>query len=67
MHILVKRIDTYKSTKHKGKFISEFIIYVMIDEVPIEAYTELSTQAVVDRIEELKKNKGIETAYFEIH
>ena len=37
MYILIKKIDEYKSKRHKNKFISEFIVYLMIDDIPIEA------------------------------
>lgn len=39
MYILVKKIDEYKSTRHKNKVIPEFIVYLMIDDTPIEANT----------------------------
>lgn len=39
MYILVKKIDEYRSKRHKNKFIPEFIVYLMIDDTPIEATT----------------------------
>lgn len=44
MHILIKKIDTYKSTNHKNKTISEFILYLMIGETIIEAQTTIGDQ-----------------------
>lgn len=41
MYILVKKIDEYKSKVHKDKTISEYIIYLMVDDTPIEANTAL--------------------------
>lgn len=41
MFILVKKIDEYKSKIHKNKIIPEFIVYLMIDDTPIEAITVL--------------------------
>jgi hypothetical protein len=41
MYILVKKIDEYKSKVHKNKIVPEFIIYLMIDNTPIEANTVL--------------------------
>jgi hypothetical protein len=41
MNILVKEIDIYKSKKHKGRIISEFIIYLMMGETIIEAHTAM--------------------------
>lgn len=38
MEILSKKIDTYKSTKHSGKTLDEYINYVTIDGMPIEAH-----------------------------
>lgn len=55
----------YKSTIHNNKAITEYIVYVMVDETPIEAYTELGVDAVIDRVFKLKEIKGIETALFE--
>lgn len=44
MYILVKKIDEYKSTKYKNKFVSEFIVYLMVDNTPIEANTVLGEE-----------------------
>lgn len=39
MYILVKKIDEYKSKVHKNKTIPEYIVYLMLDDTPIEANT----------------------------
>lgn len=67
MYISVKTIDTLKSTVHKGRVISEYIIYVMIGDVAIKAYTEYGSKACVDRIDELKKEYNINDAFYEIN
>ena len=38
MTLLVKEIDKFKSTKHKGKELIEYIIYVMVGHTPIKAF-----------------------------
>lgn len=44
MRIVSKEIDQYKSTKHKDKRISEFIIYLMADNTSVEAHVELGPE-----------------------
>lgn len=44
MYILVKKIDEYKSKKHKDKVIPEYIVYLMIDNTPIEAVTAFGNE-----------------------
>jgi hypothetical protein len=39
MHILTKVIDEYKSKTHKGKVLNEYIVYLMVDNITIEART----------------------------
>lgn len=58
MQILTKEIDKYKSTFHKGRVISEYIIYIMIDEVIIEAYTELGEENKNNRLRILNNIHG---------
>lgn len=52
MYILVKKIDEYKSKTHKNKVVPEFIVYLMIDDTPIEAVTafgeEQKNSAILD-------------------
>ena len=44
MEILSKKIDTFKSSKHKGKSIDEYITYLMVDGTRIEAYVTLGLE-----------------------
>jgi hypothetical protein len=53
MQILVKQIDTLKSQKHKNKTIFEYIVYLMLGPTPIEAYAEIGTNMVNERIKKI--------------
>lgn len=53
MRILTKEIDKYKSLRHKSKMISQFIIYLMAEDVPIEAYLEFGIDKRDERIDRL--------------
>lgn len=53
MNLLVKEIDKYQSKKFKNKIIKEYIIYLMIDEIPIMAFLEIGETAKNIRIIEL--------------
>jgi hypothetical protein len=55
MEILIKTIDEYESSTHKNKTIVEYIIYVMVGDTPIKAYTELGLTNLYQRLDELKK------------
>lgn len=55
MEIEVKIIDTYKSQTFKGKTISEFLIYLKVDNTPIEAYTVIGDGELSKKITDLKK------------
>ncbi len=45
----VKEIDRFKSLKHKGKSISELIIYEMADNTIVSAETTLIMTSEVDK------------------
>jgi len=47
--ILVKEIDRFKSQVIKGKIISEFIVYTMVDDVPISAYAMYNTIEYINK------------------
>ena len=64
MHILIKLIDTYYSKQHKGKTLNEYIVYVMVDDVLVEAYTEIGSEKVVNLVDELRTSKNITEAFF---
>lgn len=51
--IIIKEVDKLFSVTHKDKYISEFIIYLMIGETRIEAYNELGEDAKKIRVNEL--------------
>jgi hypothetical protein len=53
MNILVKICDVLKSSTYKNKYAYEFIVYLMYDETPIEAYLELGGIARNNRIKDL--------------
>jgi hypothetical protein len=54
--IVIKEIDKLRSFLHRDRVITEYIIYVIIDEnriQPMEAYTELGEDAKKARVNEL--------------
>lgn len=56
MRLVIREIDKYKSAKHKNKILTEYIIYLMYGDTPIEAYLEIG---------ELAKNKKIVELYLQ--
>jgi len=59
MTVVVKPIDEYKSKKFKGKVLSEYIVYQMINGMPIKADTALGDNARDILIAKyLKENKN---------
>jgi hypothetical protein len=57
MVLVSKEIDTYNSTKHEGRRVTEFIIYVMNGNTPIAAYTEIGEENRNNRLEQLLKEQ----------
>lgn len=53
MKILVNEIDIYKSSVNKTKKISEYIIYLMFENTPVEAFIEYGVEAKNKKINEL--------------
>lgn len=51
--IVIKEIDRLNSTVHKPKSISEYLIYIMLDDVKLKAYTEIGEAAKKERVNEL--------------
>ena len=53
--LIIKEIDKLKSALHEGRFETEYLIYVMINNntQPLEAYTELGDTAKNARVNEL--------------
>ena len=41
MTVVVKEIDQYRSKLHKNKIIHEYIVYQMINNMPIKADTAI--------------------------
>lgn len=64
MHILIKTIDRLKSMTHKNRVIPEFIIYIMIDEIPIIAYIKIGKSDMIDKLEEIKLQYNITNVMF---
>lgn len=53
-NIIIKEIDRYLSKKHKNKQISEYLIYVTLEDgQKISAYTEIGEEAKKIRVNEL--------------
>jgi hypothetical protein len=53
MKILVKECDRLKSSLHKGRYVSEYIIYLIDKEIPIECHTVIGLDAKNDKILDL--------------
>lgn len=53
MRIVTNEIDIYKSSKQKSKTISEYVVYLMFENTPVEAYIEYGVEAKEKRIKEL--------------
>ena len=60
MRIVTKEIDQYTSMVHTDKMISEYIIYLMVDDMPIEAYTELGIKERDKRVAFLNRRSNAE-------
>lgn len=55
--ILIKEIDKLKSVSSKDKFISQYIIYYMVNEAKVEAFIEFGDEAMNIRVNELALTK----------
>lgn len=54
--IVIKEVDKLLSILHKDRIVTEYIIYVIINEniiQPLEAYTEFGEEAKKARVNEL--------------
>ena len=49
--IIVKEFDRLHSKTFKGKFISEYLIYLMDNDIKLETYIELGDKAKNERVE----------------
>lgn len=54
MKVVAKEIDKLKSMKHRGRIISEYIIYLYIEGRAILAFIELGKEARDKKIFELQ-------------
>ena len=53
-NIVIKEIDRFTSKKHKNKQVSEYLIYVALEDgKKISAYTEFGEEAKKIRVNEL--------------
>ena len=53
-NIVIKEIDRFTSKKHKNKQVSEYLIYVALEDgQKISAYTEIGEEAKKIRVNEL--------------
>ena len=58
MTILIKENDKYTSNLHKGRFILEYIIYLMIGEVATEAFLEVGETNKDKRLKNILETHG---------
>ena len=47
---MIKEIDKYQSTSFENKTISEYLIYLMEDDVRVSAFTEIGEKAKKERV-----------------
>ena len=57
MDILVKEIDVYKNKRKKELF--EYIIYLLVGKIPIEAYIVIGSENKNKKIKEIESNYKI--------
>lgn len=55
MRIVVKEIDRFLSSRNKGRYISEYLLYFKMDEVSVECFNEIGVEAKELRLNELVK------------
>ena len=51
--IVIREIDRYTSQTYKDKIISEYLIYLYYNDVKLECYTEIGTDAKNIRVNEI--------------
>jgi hypothetical protein len=51
--ILIKEIDQLQSNLHNDRVVSEYLIYLMQNDVKLECYSELGKEAKDMRVNEL--------------
>lgn len=51
--ILIKEVDQLKSKLHKNKVISEYLVYLMENDVKLACYSEVGVESKDMRVNEL--------------
>jgi hypothetical protein len=51
--ILIKEIDQLHSNLHKNRMVSEYLVYLIQNDVKLECYSELGKEAKDMRVNEL--------------
>ena len=65
--ILIKEVDQLKSKLHKNKVISEYLVYLIENDVKLACYSELGKESKDMRVNELiVANFDLEIALYEI-
>ena len=65
--ILIKEVDQLKSKLHKNKVISEYLVYLMENDVKLACYSEVGRESKDMRVNELiVANFDLEIALDEI-
>ena len=65
--ILIKEVDQLKSKLHKNKVISEYLVYLMENDVKLACYSEVGRESKDMRVNELiVANFDLEIALNEI-
>ena len=53
MRIIAKQIDVFKSVTQKNKYINQYIIYLMYEDTPVNAFIEYGEEAKNKKMVEL--------------
>ncbi len=53
MTILIKENDRLKSTLHKDRVVSEYLVYLMNGDKPVKCYNEIGETSKQHRVNEL--------------
>lgn len=61
--IVIKEIDVLTSKLHKGRVVTEYMIYLMENDVKLSCYTVIGDDAKKNKIIELEKIINMKTEY----
>jgi hypothetical protein len=64
--IIVKEIDKFLSVVNKDRVVTEYVIYLMIEDVRAEGFIELGEEAMKLRVSEISLTHGVEDNNFEL-